>query len=86
MFSSLNHLCMSIALNFFRYKFWLDKPYLQIFFFQILPLFCVILTSLVCQRVQKSFKFQKDRDARKQEYPKVGKAVCYIPQSPSALI
>lgn len=34
MFSSLNHLCMSIALNFLGYKFWMDKPYFQIFFFR----------------------------------------------------
>lgn len=56
------------------------------FFSQIFPLFCVILAGFVCQRVQKSFKFQRDRDAKKQEYPKVGKAVCYTPQSPSAPI
>ena len=28
------------------------------------------------QRVQKSFKFQRELDARKQEHPKVDKAVC----------
>lgn len=56
------------------------------FFSQIFPLFCVILAGFVCQRIQKSFKFQRDRDAKKQEYPKVGKAVCYTPQSPSAPI
>lgn len=56
------------------------------FFPQIFPLFWVILAGFLCQRVQKSFKFQRDRDAKKKEYPKVFKAVCYIPQSPSALI